>query len=239
MSSIEIREHPKGLTKQFLCWCTVAFWIFTDAKLYTEPPPKCQLFLLPLCSPYESNGWKGHTNTEYFSPGSPCISAPEQCLNSAVNRSDSPDHWLLSAGSYVSVVLSPACHCHARLHLDAPHKYWFQPSLAQLAAENADVTQKASDRQRRAQCWLKHNVSAIWYYDMIETKLWKQESISERKGERYQRGNADMPVFISITYPHYLCINLTSLSHIHINASMSFFISLLPFSPLWKLALRR
>lgn len=106
-------------------------------------------------------------NTVYFSPGFPCISKPETVRS--INRNDSPNHWLLSAGSRVSVVLSPVCLCHARLHLDTPRKYWFQPSLAQLAAGNTDVTQKrlwqtATNRMRRSSAihWNERRVSATW-----------------------------------------------------------------------------
>lgn len=142
-------------------------FLFTDPIWHPELPviyrPRCRQAKMPArLPPSLQPTWKRWAekvtqNTVYFSLGFPCTSKPETVRS--INRNDSPDHWLLSAGSLVSVVLSPVWLCHARLHLDTPRKYWFQPSLAQLAAGNTDVTQKrlwqaaTSNPLKRAPCF--------------------------------------------------------------------------------------
>lgn len=85
------------------------------------------------------------------------ISLASVSLNSPVNKSEWQPGSLVAVCGFLPLCCfifppPPECVCHAHLHLDTLRKYWFQPSLTQLAAENIDVTQKVFDRQWRTGC---------------------------------------------------------------------------------------
>lgn len=83
----------------------------------------------------------------------------------------------------------PGCVCHARLHLDTIRKYWFQPSLTQLAAENTDVTQKAFDRHWRTGCG---RAQASAETSRICRQFWYNDRDMIKKINKYSFGKQEL-----------------------------------------------
>lgn len=178
---------------------------------------KMPAFFLPFCSPHESDDWKGHKTQCTFH----LVFLASVSLNSMFNKSEWQPGSLVAVYGFLPLLFyPPECLCHARLHLDTLRKYWLQPSLALLAAENADVTQKAFDRQRRtgcdrSQCWLKqatHFCNMILWHDNTALKtgktfrLRKQMKVSIKRCRRasFQLIVLELSVLLFLTFSYRL-----------------------------------